>query len=286
MAFLVLGCGYTGERVARRLLERGARVHATTRDPARLAHLAERGALVSPLEISNPGSIAELARLLAPTDREVRVLCSIPPPRTPPRAGLADLLRALGLLPVRVVYLSSTAVYGEATVVDEHTPAAPCDEAGRLRLEAEQAAARGPWSTLALRVAAIYGAHRGVHVLLRLGTLGRVRELDQVVSRVHVDDLAAICEAALLSTVSGEFPVADDEPATTREVAAFCRQLGLPALPPRGPGERAAIGHRGRRVDGRMIRNLLQVQLRYPSYRTGIPAAIREESLDEGAPIS
>ena len=33
---LILGCGYTGQRVAKRFLAMGARVTATTRNPQRL----------------------------------------------------------------------------------------------------------------------------------------------------------------------------------------------------------------------------------------------------------
>ena len=36
---LILGCGYTGQRVAKRFLARGARVTATKRNPQRLAGL-------------------------------------------------------------------------------------------------------------------------------------------------------------------------------------------------------------------------------------------------------
>ena len=43
---VILGCGYTGKRVAARFLQFGASVLATTRDPARLDDLAGQGAEV------------------------------------------------------------------------------------------------------------------------------------------------------------------------------------------------------------------------------------------------
>jgi nucleoside-diphosphate-sugar epimerase len=95
---------------------------------------------------------------------------------------------------------------------------------------------------------------------------------DNFISRIHVDDLAAICEAALLGDVTGAYPVADDEPCTSGEIAEFCaRLLGVPL--PTGPVAAPRI-FGDRKVNGRAIRRLLGVELRYPSYRTGIPASL------------
>src|SRR5579862_6018319 len=101
---LILGCGFTGQRVAHRFLVRGCRVTATTRTPVRLASLAQLGADVITLD--------DLAAHLHPG---VLVLHSIPPPEP------AHLLDALGTAPARLVYLSTTAVYGAATRVDATT---------------------------------------------------------------------------------------------------------------------------------------------------------------------
>jgi nucleoside-diphosphate-sugar epimerase len=100
---------------------------------------------------------------------------------------------------------------------------------------------------------------------------GSCRVGDNFVSRIHVDDLAAHCEAALLSDVTGSYPVADEEPCTSTEIAEFCaRLLDLP-LPHSPANARAASG---RQVDGSAIRRLLGITLAYPSYRVGIPASL------------
>lgn len=90
MDVLILGSGYTGQRVARRFLARGATVTETHRDTARF-------------EVK-PGAL---------------VLHSVPP------EGSAGLVEMLGDSPARVVYLSTTGVYGDASFVDESTPVAP-----------------------------------------------------------------------------------------------------------------------------------------------------------------
>ena len=127
---LILGCGYTGQRVAQRFLARGAVVTATHRN----------------------WGLDDVRRHVAPG---ALVLHSVPP------EGSQGLLDALGDAPARVVYLSTTGVYGSASIVDEHTPERRTPRSGRLRIVEEQRVAAGPWSWLILRPAAIYGPGRG-----------------------------------------------------------------------------------------------------------------------------
>lgn len=273
---IVLGCGYTGGRVARLLLARGDRVVATSRRADALGGLAARGARVVGVEAGDRSSLEALRD--ASAGPGARVLVSVPPQAGPagPRDPTADLLAALGAPPARVVYLSTTAVYGRIEVVDERTAPAPVDAAGEARLSAERAARAGPWTALVLRPAAIYGPGRGLHATLRAGRRPRAVDLDRVVSRVHVDDLAALAVAAIDADVTGAFPVADEEPASTRAVARFCEGLGLPGL---GSDDAPAAppGWTGRRVDGRAAFRALGVRLSFPSFRVGIPAALAEE---------
>lgn len=245
MTVIILGCGFTGERVARRMLARGARVIATSREPARLASLG-----VEAMRVEDVTRVPDSL-----------ILHSIP-------EGSPDLHP---LSPARVVYLSTTGVYGSAKVVDETTPVDELSDRARARLAVERKIAAGPWSTLILRPAAIYGPGRGVHISVKQGTYPPG---ENFISRIHVDDLAAHAEAALLSDLTGAYPVADEEPCTSREIAEFCAQLTGVELP-KGPVPTPRV-FGDRRVDGSAIRKMLGVRLRYPSYRTGIPAAILE----------
>jgi nucleoside-diphosphate-sugar epimerase len=254
LEILILGCGYTGRRVALRFLARGAHVTATTRNPGNLSGL--------PVDFITVEQIGSHLR------SGMRVLYSIPPEGP---VGLVDVLRGSAS---RVVYLSSTAVYGAARVVDENTVAEPDEERGRIRLAQEQWIAAGPWSSLILRPAAIYGPGRGVQESIQRGEHSLS---DRYVSRIHVDDLAAHVEAALLSSVTGAYPVADCEPCTSREIAEFCAGLLQVPVEGRNPVQAARpprFAH-NRRVDGRAIRTALGIELLYPSYKTGIPASLR-----------
>lgn len=259
---LILGCGYTGQRVAKRFLAMGARVTATTRNPQRLAGLGA--------EIIATGDLSKHVR------PGMLVLHSIPPDGPP------GLLHPLRNNAQRLVYLSSTAVYGAASIVNETTPVDDGPERARARLEVERAIVEGPWSSLILRPAAIYGPGRGVQESIRRGAHSLS---DRFVSRIHVDDLAAHVEAALLSSIRGAYPVADEEPCTSRDIAEFCaRLLHLPSTSA-GQGQ---AGHmprfaNNRRVDGAAIRKALGITLIYPSYRIGVPSALSGETATASA---
>lgn len=248
---LILGCGFTGRRVAARFIENGFRVLATTRDPQRL--------------LGSGVEIVALPDLSSRLESGTLVLHSIPP------SGPGGLLDLLGDKPSRVVYLSSTAVYGSATIVDQATSADPSTPEARARIEAEHRARRGSWSWLILRPAAIYGPGRGAQERVRRGEFNLS---PQIVSRIHVDDLAAHIEAALLSELTGAWPAADEEPCSSREITEFCARLLGVAVPRESNWLPSRTSHR--RVDGSAIRNALGITLRYPSFRTGIPAALKE----------
>ena len=263
---LILGAGYTGRRVARRLLALGQRVRVTTREPAELKDLAALGA-----QVVNYRAFVEPT----PDCEGALVLHSIPVIETP--AGLGDVTSQLFRHghPRRVVYLSTTGVYGSAVDVDETTPVAPRDERHRLRVEAERTVLGRPWQGLVLRPAAIYGPGRGVHVSMGRDTYRITENGDNYVSRIHVEDLSSIVTAALLSDLTGAYPVADHEPCTSREIAAFCADLlNLPMPPGDEPRNVPRTLRANRRVDGSAILRLLGIELVYPSYRNGIPASI------------
>jgi nucleoside-diphosphate-sugar epimerase len=275
---LILGCGYTGQRVARILLDRNTPVVATSRDPElpEMKELAAKGAEVMRFDAADRTTFRAVEQVI----RGAVVLHSLP---TLVQGGTfrdptPAVLELLGDRPERIVYLSTTGVYGHARDVDETTPAAPVTERQRLRLAAEQAVAAGPWTSLILRPAAIYGPGRGVHVRLREGNFKLLGDGSNFISRIHVDDLARIVAAALFSELTGSYPVADEEPCRSREIAAFCAELmGLP-MPSPDAGEPDQTRRSDRRVDGRAIRRLLAVELLFPSYRVGIPALVRRGS--------
>ena len=129
---VILGCGYTGERVARRFLKRGFRVIGTSRHPDRLHEI--EGLEPRYLDVTNHF-------LLDFVPHGALVLHSIPPIENDDPAAIPH---ALGERPRRVVYLSTTGVYGDQRDVNADTPASPRTPRDRQRLAAETAISRAP----------------------------------------------------------------------------------------------------------------------------------------------
>jgi nucleoside-diphosphate-sugar epimerase len=266
---VILGLGFTGTRLARRLLDRGVAVSAAVRGMRRFPELAQAGLQLSELSLDHPEV------MLLPRNAVVAVL--IPPLAEPENTALRETIRQLA--PARVVYVSSTGVYGERVDVDANTAAEPNDDRGRRRLEEERWITSGPWTSLILRAAGIYGPGRGVHAALREGKLPRSAG-SGVVSRIHVNDLAAIVESGIFSDIQGAWPVADDAPCSSDEIIRWCRKL-LQLKPVGGRPGPVGRGIAGRRVDGRKIREILKIDLLYPSWQAGIQASLAEEAKKE-----
>jgi nucleoside-diphosphate-sugar epimerase len=258
---LILGAGYTGSRVARLLEQQGHQVLKTHR---------------SEVDVLRPATVAEYARRLP---EGVRILHSVPLVRrgeeyVRPTPVLEPILRKAS----RIVYLSTTGVYGATHEVDEHTAPAPRHARERLRVEEEEDVRRMCASVLVLRPAAIYGPGRGVHVALREGTHKLWGDGGNYISRIHVDDLARLCAAALEGELTGAYPVADEHPCPAREITEYCAEL-VGVAPPAPLGRLAEGDTRGgnRRVDGRAIWRAVGASITYLSYREGILAALEEE---------
>lgn len=201
------------------------------------------------------------------------VLHSIP---SLPGNADATLLDGLRGKAKRVVYLSTTGVYGDVEHVDEHTPIAPRNPREQARAATEAAVLAGPWQSLILRPAAIYGSGRGVHVSMAQGKYTLLGDGGNFISRIHVADLARLAAAALLSNLEGAYPVADEHPCTSREIADYCaRQFHLPPAVSVAEPDVPLSRRNNRQVDGRAIFRLLGLTLQYPSYVEGLaPSAI------------
>ncbi len=248
------------------MAESGYEVTATARHPERLAGLPARALA---LDIDQPESADQLQSFV---NRDTLVLDSIPMVTE----GIVQAVKPAR----RVVYLSTTGVYGDQQVIDETTKPAPLTERERLRANADAAMFALP-QALVLRPAAIYGPFRGIHAGMRAGSYRLPVDGSRYISRIHVDDLAAHCVAALQSEITGAAPVADEDPCTSDEIAAFCAQLlGMP-LPARVENTELSETRRGnRKVDGSAIRKKLGIELKYPSYRVGIPACLAAEAVE------
>jgi nucleoside-diphosphate-sugar epimerase len=282
---LSFGHGYSAEALARRLLAEGWTVIGTTRSPDRAARLAARG--VEPLVWPGTDPRPALARA-------THLLSSVAPEEAgdPVLLAAGDAIAAAAPQIRWAGYLSTTGVYGDhgGGWVDEATALTPSTRRGEMRVAAEAA-----WRALAdrtglplhiFRLAGIYGPGRGPFEKVRDGTARRIIKPGQVFSRTHVEDIAQVLHASILRPNPGAaYNVCDDDPAPPEDVLARAAALlGLPP-PPAVPYEKAEMTPMARsfyaeskRVRNDRIKEELGVVLRYPSYREGLAALLREET--------
>jgi nucleoside-diphosphate-sugar epimerase len=261
--YVILGCGFTGSRVARALAGRGERVVATTRRPDPTAIPGVDFLRASDLD-QVPGALRVLHSVPLAQDGDGRYFDPTPALLAPLRGRVA-----------RMVYLSTTGVYGAAFEVDERTPVAPRSPRERLRVDAEDAVESCADSSMVLRPAAIYGPGRGVHVSIAQGTFLLLGDGANYISRIHVDDLAGLALTALDLSLTGRFPVADLHPCPSREIAEFCAGLlGAPMPASASQDQLSETRRNNRKVNGQAVLRALGYELKYPSYLQGVPASL------------
>jgi len=280
---LSFGHGFSARALSRRLPRSGWKVTGTTRSVERAAILSAEN--VTP--VLWPGG--DLRPHVADA---THVLISVPPSGDgdPVLAEWGEALARRGRRIAWLGYLSTTGVYGDRRGgwVDETSPTEPTTGRGRARVRAETA-----WKELAgecglplhvFRLAGIYGPGRGPLEKLRAGTARRIIKPGQIFSRIHVDDIARVLMASINRPNPGAiYNVCDDLPAPPEEVVAHAAGLlGLPP-PPREDFATADMTPMARgfyaeskRVRNRRIRDELGVKLKYPTYREGLAALVRE----------
>lgn len=265
MTVLLAGCGDLGTEAGLRFAAAGHRVVGWRRSPEKL-----------PAEIEGATadlSSGELPPIPADTSAVVVAIAADSPTEEAYRAayvgGLSNVLDAVlasdgGI--GRVLFVSSTAVYGDAGGgwIDESTAPKPGGFSGHILREAEELLfdrLRGAGITpVSLRLGGIYGP-------------GRTRLIDQVrggtavlpaeprfTNRIHRDDAAAaIVWLCTMESVPGPVYLGvDSNPAELGEVLSFlAAELGLPQPPSSSgtDGNRGGAANGGGAVNGGGVAN-------------------------------
>ena len=286
----IIGCGDIGLRVARLWRDENVPVSALVRSSQGARRLGGLG--ISPLEgdLDDPATFAGL-----PTKSALVYYLAPPPNRgdTDPRmVAFVDRIPP-GEEPEKIVYMSTTAVYGDLRGgwATEETPPAPRTARGKRRLDAENTLLA--WGraknipVVILRVVGIYGPGRLPFGKVREGAPVVAENESPYSNRIHSDDLARICVAAGRRGGAGAvYNVSDGLPGTmTRYYYAVADRLGVPRPPAVTMAEARSVMSEGmlsflsesKRVDNRKMLAELGVTLLYPTLETGIAASMDDE---------
>ncbi|MDR3087721.1 MAG: SDR family oxidoreductase [Azoarcus sp.] len=294
---LVIGCGNIARRAMPWLTKR-FRVFALVRDSREMDTVRALGAIPLCGDLDDRRSLARLSGIAD------AVLHFAPPSRMGGNASLhhqhendkdirtRHFLAALGSrgsLPQRLVYISTTGVYGDCAgaLIDETRPCKPETARARRRIDAERklrAFGRRHRVTVAvLRAPGIYAADR--LPLERLARGDPVPMDDVYTNHIHADDLAGLAVAALFRARTGRiYNVVDDSRMSVADFFDLVADThGLPR-PPRLPWAELTSSlspsalsfmRESRRITNARLNRELGYRLRYPTVAHGL-AALRK----------
>jgi len=287
---LIVGCGYLGMRVARRWLAAEEPVAAVTRHAQRAEEFRVTGILPIIAEVTNPASLEQLRPLLGPGDT---LLYAVGYDRSAGKPmdevyveGLRNVLAAISPDLGRVIYISSTGVYGQVAgeTINEDSPTDPTREGGRVCLAAEQVLLASPLGERAviLRMAGIYGPGRVPNRADLLAQKPLPFDPASALNLIHVDDAATVVLAAEKSaTTPRTYVVSDGHPVARGDYyAELARLWNTPTPLFAAPSETNAPPRRGgadKRVDPARMRRELAPAFEYPDYRGGLRSIIELE---------
>lgn len=279
---LIVGCGDVALRAVKRLLP-AFHIYALTHTPERADEL--RAAGITPIigDLDHPETLTKLAGL-------AHGVLHFAPPQN---AGEADrrtqhLLAALGkgeILPQRLVYISTTGVYGncDGNWVDETRRTAPSTARAKRRLSAEsqlrQWGIKRSVTVSILRVPGIYAQDRLPLERLKKGLPTLVAAEDSYTNHIHADDLARIAAAAMFRGRPGRiYNTADDSNLKMGDWFDFlATRFNLPKpkrvtraeAQTQMPENLLSFLNESRRVCNKRVKRELRVKLTYPDVDKG-----------------
>jgi nucleoside-diphosphate-sugar epimerase len=286
-SLLIIGAGDIARRALPNLLA-GFDVAATVRDVERMPSLDAMG--VMPVQ----ADLDELFTLHTLPPSEF-VLHTAPPQLQGTRdERTRNLLQALEGwqqgYPRRVVYISTSGVYGdcEGAQVDESRPVQPATDRARRRCDAE--AVLGEWcarrgvSLVILRAPGIYGDDRFPVERVRKGTPVLRREDDVFTNHIHAEDLAGICVRALDErTPGGVYNTVDDSEIMMGDWLDLVADGFGVQRPPRIarseakekiPAPMLSFMSESRRLLNARLKREMGYRLQYPTVADGLRAAV------------
>lgn len=300
---LVIGAGYTGERLAEAGHDRDWEVVGTSRTDEKLEALDELG--VQPVRWDvledDPGQLADHV------GGETQIAYSIPtlyreyergddevPRHVEPVQRVLEVAENQGA--DRFIYLSSTSVYGDhdGAWIDEETDTEPTAPNGRMRRDIERCVLDDERSidTNVARLVGIYGPGRTLFKYIESGRYQLVDGGEKPTNRVHVDDIVRSVLAMIDEAPSGArlYNVSDGNPKTVAHVVEWMvDRLGIERpdqisldeyADKRGP-DAVARWKNTYRVQNQRLVDELGVRMEYPDVFAGYTALFEDRLADD-----
>ncbi len=278
---LIVGCGDIGLRAAP-LLGKSYRLFALTHSPERFCALRKSG--ITPIygDLDRPESLSRLPGI-------AHTVLHLAPPQNHGGHDIrtANLLAALSkcaIVPYRLVYISTSGVYGDCRgeIVCETRRTGPQTLRAVRRLDAEKKIRK--WgrgngvSVSILRVPGIYSSERVSPSRLAMPVL---QECDDVyTNHIHAEDLARIAAAAIKRGLPGRiYNVGDDSPMKIADYSdLLADRFGLPRparfsraeLEKIVPESMYSFMQESRRMDNLRMKRELRISLKYPKVSDGL----------------
>ena len=280
---LILGCGYLGRQVARRLLGEGYAVTATTRSEARLDELRAEGAEGILFDLAEAATSPLLSR---PFDV---VLYAV----APGSGGDSQLAFHDGALAIaqrvqtgRFVYVSSIGVYAQrdGQELDETSASEPEEPRPQTIRHAERSllasSAEGTCPAIVLRLGGLYGPGRSpidwldrAPMRARLEARGRAAYMNWI----HIDDAADVTVLTAQRGRPGEIYLGvDGSPVRRGDFFDFAAKCG--GFAPLAFSAPSAAGGEdlGKRLSHAKATRELGFQPQFPSYREGLASLVKD----------
>lgn len=278
--WLVVGCGYLGRELARRLVDLGHSVTAWTSSPASAARESQEDFRVSPVDIRDLDWVRRIGERDGPYDGVVNCVSSGGGDEARYREiywqGTQNLIR--GLVFNRLIYTSSTSVYGrnDGGTVDEAADPETTTKTGRVLRETEDLVLAR--NGIVTRLSGIYGPGRGA-MLQRF--LAGESTLDGDGSRwlntIHRDDAVLGIQTLLeKQPPSGIFNLTDH--GGISQLAAFqflSEALDRPLPPSAPPNPERKRGLSNKQVSNARLRQL-GWEPRYPTFLDGLRELVKK----------
>ena len=279
---LIIGCGDVALRAVVRLLP-AFHIYALTHTPERAQSLRALG--ITPIvgDLDQAQQLVKLAGL-------AHCVMHFAPPQN---SGEFDqrthnLLSALDkgeMLPQRLVYISTTGVYGHCAGnwVDETHRTQPATPRAKRRLSAENqlrewGIRRGVTVSI-LRVPGIYAQDRLPLQRLKNGTPTLIAVEDSYTNHIHAEDLARMAAAAIYRGKPGRvYNAADDSDIkmgdwfdllATRHNLPHPKRITRAEAQTQMPENLLSFLNESRRVSNKRVKRELRVRLAYPDVEAG-----------------